>query len=138
MRYIIDASVGFKCVVPEILTPKALQIRGDFRKGVHDLLSPDLYPIELGNSLAAAGRSGRFPASDFPTVYTDMMGNLPIIYPSLSLLPRAYEISCQNRVSVYDAIYVALAEKEGCDLVTADDKLIKALPGYPIISLSAL
>jgi predicted nucleic acid-binding protein len=28
---------------------------------------------------------------------------------------------------VYDALYVALAEREGCELVTADDKLVNAL-----------
>ena len=36
--------------------------------------------------------------------------------------------------SVYDAIYVALAERESCELVTADDKLVKNLqPQFPFI-----
>jgi predicted nucleic acid-binding protein len=28
---------------------------------------------------------------------------------------------------VYDCLYLALAEREGCELVTADDKLVKSL-----------
>ena len=48
----------------------------------------------------------------------------------------AFDIASQTRASVYDALYVALAEREGCDLATADEKLIKALPGFPIISLA--
>jgi predicted nucleic acid-binding protein len=66
------------------------------------------------------------------------MGNLPIIFQSISLFPRAFDIASQTRASVYDALYVALAEREGCDLATADEKLIKAAPGFPIISLTTL
>ena len=40
-----------------------------------------------------------------------------------------YAISSQVRIGVYDCLYVALAERENCDLITADDKLIKALQG---------
>jgi predicted nucleic acid-binding protein len=44
------------------------------------------------------------------------------------------------RHSVYDCLYVALAEREKCELVTADDKLIKNLtPQFPfIVPLSSL
>jgi predicted nucleic acid-binding protein len=28
-----------------------------------------------------------------------------------------------DRIGVYDCLHVALAEREGCDLVTADDRL---------------
>ena len=38
------------------------------------------------------------------------------------------------RCGVYDCLYVALAEKEGCELVTADDKLVKTLKKkFPLI-----
>jgi predicted nucleic acid-binding protein len=45
----------------------------------------------------------------------------------LRLLLRAYEISSQMRIGVYDCLYVALAEREGCALLTADDRLARAL-----------
>jgi predicted nucleic acid-binding protein len=45
------------------------------------------------------------------------------------LLPRAYAVASQARLGVYDCLYVALAEQEGCDFVTADDRLIGALQG---------
>ena len=40
------------------------------------------------------------------------------------LLQRATAISSQARIGVYDCLYVALAEHENCELVTADGKLI--------------
>ena len=54
--------------------------------------------------------------------------------------PRAYEISSQMRIGVYDCLYVALAERESCQLVTADDRLVKTLqPQFPfVISLAAV
>ena len=52
--------------------------------------------------------------------------------------PRAFEIASNSLVTVYDAIYLALSEKENCPLVTADLKLAKNAPGYQIIPLNAL
>ena len=43
-------------------------------------------------------------------------------------------------MSVYDCLYVALAEQEKCDLVTADDRLVRTLQSqFPfIVALSSL
>jgi predicted nucleic acid-binding protein len=36
--------------------------------------------------------------------------------------------------SVYDCLYLGLAEREGCELVASDDKLIRKLqPRFPFI-----
>jgi len=53
---------------------------------------------------------------------------------------RAYEISSQTRHGFYDCLYVALAEREGCELLTADQRLINNLgPVFPFIkSLASL
>jgi len=40
-----------------------------------------------------------------------------------------YEISSQFRIGAYDCLYVALAQRETCDLATADDKLVRNLQG---------
>jgi predicted nucleic acid-binding protein len=55
------------------------------------------------------------------------MNMRPSLFGYISLLPRAYQISSQFRVGVYDCLYVALAEREGCDLVTSDDRMLKSL-----------
>jgi predicted nucleic acid-binding protein len=43
MRYVLDSSVAFKWVVPEIDSDKADRLRDDARAAVHDLLAPDIY-----------------------------------------------------------------------------------------------
>jgi predicted nucleic acid-binding protein len=57
------------------------------------------------------------------------------LHAYLPLLPRDYEVSSQTRKGVYDCLYVALAEREGCELLTADVKLIANLqPKFPFIT----
>ena len=62
------------------------------------------------------------------------MTTVPVLVPSLPLVARAVDISSRTRVGAYDCLYVVLAEQEKCDLVTADDKLLKTLkPQFPFI-----
>ena len=68
------------------------------------------------------------------------MKTAPILMPYLPHMPRAIDISSQFRIGVYDCLYVALAEREKCEFVTADDKLVKNLqPAFPfIVPLSSM
>jgi len=45
-------------------------------------------------------------------------------FPARPFLRRVYELRAS--VGAYDAVYVALAESLGCDLVTADRRLARA------------
>ena len=134
MRRVIDSSVAFKWAVPEPHSDKAIRLRDDFRNGLLDLLAPDVFPIEVGHALTRAERQGRIPIGTSIPLLRDILNALPVLHPSLPLLLRAVEISSQLRVGIYDCLYVALAEAELCDLVTADDKLVKNLqPYFPFI-----
>ena len=68
------------------------------------------------------------------------MSTPPRLERSAPLLPRAIAISSSMRVGVYDCLYVALAEREQCQFVTADDRLVRNLqPRFPfIIPLASL
>ncbi len=56
MKYVLDSNVALKWVLPEPDAAKAVQIRDEFRRGVHALHSPDIYPIEVAHSFARAER----------------------------------------------------------------------------------
>ena len=127
MRRVIDASVAFKWVVPEADTDKALLVRENFRNSLDELLAPDLFPIEVAHGLTRAERQGRIAVTQAGLLLADVLTTLPILYPSLPLLLRACEISSQMRVGIYDSLYIALAERERCEFLTADDKLAKHL-----------
>jgi predicted nucleic acid-binding protein len=56
MRYILDASVAVKWVLPEANSGKALALRHDYIAGVHELLSPTTFAVEVAHALTGAER----------------------------------------------------------------------------------
>jgi len=115
-----------------------LRLRDDPRAGRHELLAPDVFPVEVTHAITRAERQGRITPAEGASFATDLLAELPDLHSSLPLLPRAYVLSSLHRQGVYNCLYVALAEREGCELLTADDKLIKKLGGaFPFLMLLA-
>lgn len=134
MKYILDSSVAFKWLVPEVDTDKALRLRDDYNNAVHELLAPDILPAEVTHALTRAERQGRITPAVGARLFVDLSKTLPPLHSHLSLLPRAYELSSQMRLGVYDCLYVALAEREKCELVTSDTTLVRNLQArFPFI-----
>src|SRR3712207_153151 len=124
MRYVLDASVAVRWAIPGPLAAKALQLRDDYLNKVHDLLSPDIFPGETANALTKAERQKLIRVGEAAQLYADITTAWPTFQSYLPLASRAIEISSQTRSAFYDCLYVARAEREGCELVTADDRLL--------------
>jgi predicted nucleic acid-binding protein len=58
MRLVLDSSVAIKWVLPEKDTPRAVRLRNEFRLGLHDVLAPDVFPVEISSALPRAERRG--------------------------------------------------------------------------------
>lgn len=140
MKYVLDSSVGFKWLIAEADSDKALRLRDDYRNAVTSLLAPDFYPFEVAHALTRAERQGRITTAQGAIAVGGLLRHLPQLVSVLPLLSKAYTISSQTRVGVFDCLYVALAEREGCELVTADARLLNSLgKQYPfVIPLSSL
>jgi predicted nucleic acid-binding protein len=141
MKYVLDASVAVKWVLPEPDSPKATALRDDFHRAIHELLSPDTFTAEVAHALLKAERRKLIPHGDALLNLAKILKSLPQLHPILpDLLPQAAAIASQARIGVYDCLYVALAERETCQLVTADTRLISVIgKQYPfIVPLSSL
>jgi predicted nucleic acid-binding protein len=140
MKFVIDSSVAMKWFVVEALRPKAIRLRDDFKNGTHELLAPDLFPTEIANVLLVIEKAKRIAPGDAATLLAQALLSLPAIIAAVPLLPRAQEIAKKHQRSVYDCLYVALAELEQCDFVSADDKLVNALQSaFPfVVSLASM
>jgi len=140
MRYVLDSSVAFKWEVPELDDDKAVRLRDDARQGSHDLIAPDVFPVEVAHALTRAERQGRVSRADGWRLWLSILTDGPILHPYHPLMATAYSLSSAHRIGVYDGLYVALAEREGCELVTADARLVTSLRStFPfILPLSAL
>ena len=121
MKYVLDSSVALKWVLAEVDADKALRLRDESRTGIHELISQDIFPVELAHALARAERQRRISVADGWTHWRTAMVDSPALHAYLPLMPRAYAIASAARIGVYDCLYIALAE-QGCELITADDR----------------
>ena len=134
MNYVLDSNVALKWVLPEADSDKALRLRAAAQAGLHQLLAPEFFPVEVAHALTRAERKGDIPVGDADAHLLNILSTAPQFHASLAVLRRAVAISSAARIGVYDCVYVALAERERCELVTADDKLVKTLgPTFPFI-----
>jgi predicted nucleic acid-binding protein len=134
MKYVLDANVAIKWVLTEPDSPKALALRTDYQAQIHELIAPDIIPVEVAHALTRAERRNLIKQGQAAGLLAVVMMTCPPQHPYQPLLQRATAISSQARIGVYDCLYVALAEREKCELVTADAKLISKLQGqFPFI-----
>ncbi len=133
MKYVLDASVAIKWVIVKPDSNKATRLREDYRNAIHDLIAPESFAIECAYSLTKKQRQRLLP--DARALWDDILLDAPAFTPMLSLADRAFDISIQTRHNFYDCLYVALAEREGCELLTADAKLVTNLqPTFPFVT----
>jgi predicted nucleic acid-binding protein len=125
MRRVLDASVALKWVIVEPDSDKAIQLRDEYRNAIHELIAPEIFALECAYALTKKHRQKLIP--DARPLWDDIMLDSPAYHPILSLLDRAVEISIMLRHNVHDCVYVALAEREGRELVTSDQRLLSNL-----------
>ena len=136
MKYVLDSCTAFKWFLVENDSDKARALRDDFCQQVVELIAPDIFPIEVVHALTRAERAKRITPVEGAELVADLFRVLPVLNQCLPLLPRAYELSSQHRIGVYDCLYVALAEREQCQVVSADLRLVTAFPAI-VIPLTA-
>jgi predicted nucleic acid-binding protein len=131
-KLVVDASVAAKWLVTEALSDKAIALLGRS----DDLISPDLLLPEVGNILWKKARSGDLTPAMASERFRALQSMGLTLVPSAATADRALAIALETQRTVYDALYLALAEAEGCRFVTADERLVNALSQTPIAKLA--
>lgn len=129
MKYVLDASIAVKWVLPEPDSPKALSLEAAYRNQVHELLAPDTFPVEVAHALTKAERRNLLLAGEAATRLSQVLAYPPFLHSYLPLLAKAVDMASQARIGVYDCLYVALARLEQCRVITADQRLLNTFPG---------
>jgi predicted nucleic acid-binding protein len=121
--FVVDASVGMKWFVPELYHVDALRLQ----VATHTLHVPTLFDAEMGNILWKKHRAGELSKSEADAIMAQIP-NLPVTrHSDLPILPNAFEIAVSTQRTVYDCLYLALAEQLKGKLVTGDRKFLNAL-----------
>lgn len=128
MQYVIDASVVMKWFLPELHKEKAdTLLQGFLYRGLN-LTAPDVLAAEVGNVLWKRSVLTReISVSEAKESYLDFL-NLGMPLESTSLIAEeAFRLATEEQHPVYDTLYVSLALSRGCELVTADETLVRKL-----------
>ena len=98
------------------------------------LLGPRLLPEEASNALITGTRRKRWSGAQADTAFL-LLRQLPLrLVDQDTDLDRAWELSRRyDEHPVYDLVYVAVAERLGEQLVTADDVLRRRLTGLRFV-----
>lgn len=138
MKYVLDASVALKWVLKEPDADRARRLRDEFKQGIHLLVAPDSFLPEVGHALTRAERKGLIQPPMAAAFFADILSTPPDFHSLIPLMPKAIDLSSTMRLGVYDCLYVVMAEREGCALLTADERLVNVFKGHPVVSLTSL
>jgi predicted nucleic acid-binding protein len=121
------AAKWFLPAAGETLATEALELLRDYTNGQIRLIVPDLFWAEFANLLWKAVRQGRCSKTSAEDAIQSMRSrNLPTI-TSAAMVQEAFAIAHAFDRSVYDCLYVAVAVASRAQLITADERLAKAL-----------
>jgi len=127
-RLVIDASVAVKWVLPEPGAERAGVLLSALASGDLAIEIPDICVAEITNVLwKRCRRRDELTPRQARQAQALLLDVLPVPTPSAQLVPAALEIALTYRHSVYDCLYVALAERRNCPLVTADRPLVRSM-----------
>jgi len=128
VKLVIDASVGVKWFVPEPLSDKALAILEDFRDGRVELYAPRIFMLEVASALRKYCVRGLVERS-IVAASLRVLRDIDIVYMEINwdLVDKALSYSLERGVTAYDAAYIVAARNLGARLVTADERLYRAL-----------
>lgn len=124
---VVDASVALKWFLVENGSDEALNLTGAGRS----LAAPDLIIAEVCNGLWKSARLGRLTTEQVSLAAASLPDFLSQLAPGRLLAERAVTIANDLGHPVYDCFYLALAERLGTTLVTADRRLTTVLSGTP-------
>jgi predicted nucleic acid-binding protein len=125
MMAVVDTSVAVKWFIEEDDAGGALLLL-DRRFELH---APDLLSLEFDNVLCKLIRRELLSEDEGLDIH-DRMTTFPIQYHSSQILrERAFEIAIEAKRSIYDCLYLTLAEALEGRMVTADRKFFQAMDG---------
>jgi predicted nucleic acid-binding protein len=124
---VIDSSVVIKWIVPQAYSEKAGEVLASYQAGGLRLLAPDLLNAEVGNILWKYHRFQGLPKSDVQEALEVFKGLNWAIAPLNLLLDDALNLAIEYGRTVYDSLFISLALREGCQLITADERLVNAV-----------
>ena len=122
---VVDTSALIRLFVPDGPLPNDFEgfLRG-VERGINIAIAPELLLAEAANVINKKQLTGELSKSESDQLLSDIL-SVPIrLYPHRPILPRAFDLARAHNLTVYDTLYLALAEEHGAVIFTGDRKLL--------------
>jgi predicted nucleic acid-binding protein len=128
---VVDASLAVKWVLTEPYTNEAVALLTDWSSQQIAPVVPGWFACEVANVLYRRMLAGQITAADAKLGIESLMTAVTFRDVKPATATRALEIAALLvQQATYDAQYAALAEREGCELWTADERFWRAAQGH--------
>lgn len=119
---VVDASVMVKWFINEENSDKAFGLKDSLIKKEVALIAPDLIISEVLNTLRYKKRN----ENELLHANKNLWGlNLGLMGINNEIMLKAIENSIKYDITIYDSLYVTIAQLHGIALITADKKLYR-------------
>ncbi len=131
--YVVDASVLVKWFLhqQEEDRDRALALRDLHISGRSTIFVPQLALLEVLSAVLLCPKAKEEDGEMALEALRDL--HLETKAPEFDLMRKANAIAWAYKVTIYDALYVALAEQVGYPLITADEVMVQKLKGHSIV-----
>ena len=123
---VVDTSALIRLFIPDGELPSDFEefIRG-VERDLKTAIAPELLLVEAASVLNKKQKSGELSEDESDQLLADIL-SLPIrLFPHRPLLSRAFELARKYNATVYDTLYLALAEEHNAVIFSADYKMLK-------------
>jgi len=134
-RLVFDASAVAKWLLREEESEEAKELRDLYLKGKLEILVPQQIFLELANALRYT--CGLSPKDVIDATEALMALRLNVVEDE-DLLKEAIKTAFEGDITVYDALYIALARKLDSKLITYDEELLSRFKDMAVKAKEAL
>ena len=123
---VVDASALIRLFIPDGPLPDGFDkfLRG-VERGLNTAIAPELLVAEAANVINKKQKSGELTGNEGDQLFSDLL-SVPIrLFPHRTILLRAFEMARKYNLTVYDTLYLTLAEEHGAVIFSADNQLLK-------------
>jgi len=127
-RVVIDASTALKWQFKdESELEEAVNLLLDYKESKVVFIVPALFYYEITNAIHIAVKRQRMSEGEGEEILEDMLSIETSSEASPDIIRSAYRKARKFNISVYDAVYVALSEKNKVLFYTGDKRLYNAI-----------
>ena len=123
MSLVVDPNVALKWFLSEPEEPHGGEALAILRDGAAPV-APDFLIAEVCNAAWRSARLGRISQAQLGEIAANLPRFFDALVSATGLAPRAVAIAARPDHPLYNCLYLALAEAEQADLVTADTQLV--------------